>query len=249
MSPQYHFSWTIILALISAAVKRETRSFRTDSEYLITKIFPPVVFMGSNRIPCVKPILLTVNHYSRPGFSIMWVVIAISAYIPVDIHWIMTNAWEYPTYIQNIVFKPLSHFILSKIARIYGFTSMPPLPPSVDDQENSVISIRNLFEFIRSTKIPVIGMAPEGRDMPSGVLGNPARGTGKLIQELSKKGFLFVPVGAYEEDGALHIAIGDPYELIMPGEINPSEYDVYVSQMVMRKIAKLIPVRLRGNFT
>ena len=122
MKPQYLFPLAIIPALVLAALKNNTRSFRHDSKYLVTKICPPVEFICNPIISQKKPLLITVNHYSHPGFSIMWAVIAISSYIPVDVHWIMTNTWDYRSPIPNMVLKPFNHMILSEIARIYNFS-------------------------------------------------------------------------------------------------------------------------------
>ena len=178
----------------------------------------------------------------------MWAVIAINSYIPVDVHWIMTNAWVYPNPIQNMVLKPLSHMILSEIARIYNFTSMPPMPPSVADVPNRTMSIRKLFAFVRNTKVPIIGMAPEGRDMPCGVLGWLPAGTGRLILELSKRGLSIFPIGVYEEEHALQIKFGKPYNLNIPDGFSTMDLDKKVSQMIMHQIANNIPSRLRGDF-
>lgn len=249
MKPYYPFPWAILPGLISASLKVETRSFRVDSNKLLPKIYPPVIFIGNPEFSFEKPLLLTVNHYARPGFSIMWVVIAISSYIPMDVHWIMTNAWVYPNRIQNIGLKPLSHIILNKIAHIYKFTAMPPMPPTPADVVNRAMAVRKMFEFIRKAKMPVIGMAPEGRDMATGVLGWPPPGTGKLILELSQRGFSILPIGAYEEEGALCIRFGKPYELIVPAVIPATELDKYVSQTIMHQIAINIPVPLRGEFS
>jgi len=249
MKPQYPFPWAILPILISAALKAETRSFQVDSKRLLSNIYPPAVFIGNPEFSYNKPLLLTVNHYARPGFSIMWAVIAISSYIPMDVHWIMTNAWVYPNRIQNMVLKPLSHIILSEIAHIYKFTAMPPMPPMPADVANRAMAVRKIFGFIRKAKTQVIGMAPEGRDMAAGVLGWPPAGTGRLIFELSKKGFSILPIGAYEEEDTLHIRFGEPYELIIPGEIPAIEIDKYVRLIIMHQIANYIPYSLRGDFS
>jgi hypothetical protein len=248
MKSHYPFPWTIIPDLVSAAIKKETRTFRFDSGKLITRISPPVVIIDAFNNPFEKPYLLTVNHYAHPGFSIMWAVIAISAYIPVDVHWIMTNAWVYPNPVQKMVLKPLSHIILSEIARIYKFSSMPPMPPSAADVTNRAVSIRKVFDFVRNTKLPVIGMAPEGRDMPYGVLGWPPPGTGRLILELSKRGLSIMPVGASEEENALHIRFGEPYELDILDGLSTTDLDRHISHTIMRQIANNIPFNLRGDF-
>jgi hypothetical protein len=247
MKVQYNFPWAIIPGLISAILRKSNRSFRVDTEYLMTRIYPPVDFIGSIKFLDEKPLLLTVNHYSHPGFSIMWAAIAISHHVPFDVHWLMTNAWVYPNPLQNMVLKPLSHWILGEISRIYQFTSMPPMPPTPADAANRVMAIRNLFDYARNIKMPVIGIAPEGRDIPDGILGWPPSGTGRLIFELSKKGFSILPIGAYEEGDTLHIRFGKPYKLITD-RLLTSDLDKYVSRKVMCQIAKNVPRRLRGDF-
>jgi len=77
----------------------------------------------------------------------------------------------------------------------------------------------------------------------------PATGSGRFGLLLSKAGLRkFIPVGAYEADGAFHIHFGESYELNIPGYVSPDEKDDQASQIIMENIARLLPVHLRGEF-
>ena len=122
------------------------------------------------------------------------------------------------------------------------------MPPTVADVVNRAMSIRKLFSFVQNTKMPTVGIAPEGRDMPYGVLGWPPAGTGRLILELSKKGLSISPIGVYEEENRLHIRFGELYDLDIPDGSSNMDLDKQVSQTIMRQIASNIPSKLRGDF-
>jgi hypothetical protein len=76
---------------------------------------------------------LTINHYARPGFHAWWLALALSAVVPTDVHWIMTAAWTYSDGFRARTVTPLSRWLFGRIAQVYGFTSMPPMPPDPKD--------------------------------------------------------------------------------------------------------------------
>jgi hypothetical protein len=58
----------------------------------------------------------------------------------------------------------------------------------------------------------------------------------------------FIPVGVYEAEGVFHIHFGESYELNVPRHLSPVEKDDQASQIIIENIARLLPVRLRGEF-
>jgi hypothetical protein len=58
----------------------------------------------------------------------------------------------------------------------------------------------------------------------------------------------FTPAGLYEKDGILHLHFGERYELQVGGNGSPDERDEQAVQIIMQRIACLIPLQLRGEF-
>jgi hypothetical protein len=64
-----------------------------------------------------------------------------------------------------------------------------------------------------------------------------AHGTGRVI-----------PVGVWKEAGVVHLNFGSPYRLEVPEGLSNDGRDRWVGGHVMRRIAELVPERLRGKY-
>jgi 1-acyl-sn-glycerol-3-phosphate acyltransferase len=166
---------------------------------------------------------------------------AISAVFQREIHWIMTDTWTFPDWAFSSYLARLSKVILRRIASTYGFSSMPPMPPKANLILNRARSVRSVFNFVKRTKNPVIGLAPEGRDSPDGKLQLPPPGTGRFIAHLAKFGLDIIPVGAFEASDRLCLDFGAPHRLNLPEGYSPDEIDHHVRQLIMSKIADQQP--------
>ncbi|MCX7671840.1 MAG: hypothetical protein N2439_17445, partial [Anaerolineae bacterium] len=124
-----------------------------------------------------------------------------------------------------------------------------PMPPRPEDAARRALAVRRVLEFVRAHPDAVLGLAPEGRDTPGGVLSWPAPGTGHLLLRLADLGFPITPVGAYEQDGRLCLRFGPAYRLGSAAGFSGREKDRLAAQTVMRAIASLLPPHLRGEFT
>ena len=180
-----------------------------------------------------------------------WIPLAISSLVPMNMHWVMSGEFTYP----GKWYKPLgtigSKFILKRIAFVYRFFTMPPMPPREKDVEARAASIRTVLEYVMCAEepAPILGLAPEGYDASDkGVLARPFKGVGRFGLLLSKTGLKFVPVGAYEADGYFHVHFGEAYELCTPRGLSADEKDWQASQTMMENIARLLPMQLRGEF-
>jgi hypothetical protein len=162
----------------------------------------------------------------------------------------MTGEFTYPGKCFETIRSTGSRILLKRIARIYGFTTMPPMPPREKDVEARAASVRAVLEFVSHAKDPILGLAPEGYDPPgpNGTLTRPFPGLGRFGLLLSKASLKFIPVGVYEEDGVFYIHFGESYELNVPRPLSPDEKDDQASQIIMENIARLLPVYLRGEF-
>ena len=241
--PDYPFPWVFLGSFGISLILNRPRSFRKDAQYWISGLKPPLEVYHSEFLIHETSCLITINHYYRPGFRIWWVPFAISAVFQREIHWIMTDTWTFP----NRPFSPqlarLSKVILRRIAKLYGFDSMPPMPPDANLILNRARSVRSVLNFVKQTKNPVIGLAPEGRDSPDGKLQLPPPGTGRFIAHLANMGLDLIPVGAFEAGDRLCLDFGAPYRLILPEGYSPDEIDHYVSQLVMNNIANQLPIK------
>lgn len=224
------------------------RSFKADAKACIENLQPALQVLGRENIPQHGPCVVTVNHYHREGFGAQWLALAIAACIPADMHWVMTGEFTYTGKWYESPGAIGSRLLLDRIATIYGFTTMPPMPPRAKDVEARASAVRAVLEYVRHTDTPILGLAPEGHDPPGGVLTRPAFGAGRFGLLLSNAGLKFVPVGAYEADGVLTIHFGEAYELTVPREMSADEKDTQAAQLIMKNIAQLLPNHLRGEF-
>lgn len=212
------------------------------------RLKPALQILGQEHIPACGPCLLTVNHYARPGFGAWWIPLAISALVPVEVHWVTTGELTYPGKWYARLGQAVSRWVLRRVARVYGFTTMPPMPPREKDVAGRARSVRGVLEFVRTRPEAVVGLAPEGMDLPGGVLSMPSQGAGRFISLLAKAGLSIVPVGCYEEAGALCLRFGPAYQLQVPARMEADARDRLAAETVMQAIADQLPGCLRGEF-
>jgi hypothetical protein len=223
------------------------RSFRQDGYLCIKQLKPPLHVLGTENIPAHGPCLITFNHYYRRGFSAWWMALALGATVPVDIHFVMTGELTYPGKWYAPLGSAGSRWLLSRLGKIYGFSTMPPMPPQPMDVEARARAVRNMLKYAGKNHDAVIGLAPEGGDQPGGILTMPPSGAGRFIYLLAGPATRIVPVGVYEEGGAFYLSFGQAYNLPIQKNLSSSEKDRATAEIVMRKIAAQLPKRLRGS--
>jgi 1-acyl-sn-glycerol-3-phosphate acyltransferase len=242
MPPRDPLPWRIAFPLFSDALRAGSRAFQTDARNCIALLSPPLQILNPQHIPLHGPALLVTNHYSRPGFQAWWIALAISAAVPVEVHWMITDAW---TFLGPLT--PLSHWILTRIARVYGFTSTPPMPPTEKDVEARARAVRRVIEVAREPEA-VIALAPEGRDYPKGILGPLPSGVGRFIEKLATHCQPILPIGVYENDESLCLSFGPPIVLPTSSKTTAQVQDQIVGWQVMSAIAQQLPPHLRGGY-
>jgi hypothetical protein len=260
-TPRYSLSISLLLQITLSALFDRPRSFQRDATRLIGRLQPPLKVYGKEHIPEEGNFILTVNHYTRPGFGAWWIALAASAVLEQEVHWMMTNAWTFPGKWYARLLRPLSQRIFARLAKIYSFTTTPPMPPDPAEAQARAEAVRHVLQAARQSPRPVLGLSPEGRDFPGGALGQPPYGVGRFIYQLFRTGYVILPAGVHEENGALCIRFGKPYKLGHPhshatGEIDPKTFrlitqrqiDLLLNRTIMRRIAVLLPKRLRGAF-
>jgi hypothetical protein len=246
--PKYGIPSGVVVGLAFATVLGLRRSFRGDAIRCVGRLKPLLQVLGNENIPQSGPCVVTVNHYHRPGFGAQWLALAISACVPREMHWVMTAEWTAPGKWYEPVKSLYSHMLLKYLSHVYGFITMPPMPPRPKDLETRAQSVRKVLEYAKRHPDFALGMAPEGVDQADGKLSVPAPGAGRFGLLLAGSGSAFVPVGAYEADGAFCLRFGPAYRLSVPSGSSMDEKDHIAAQIMMKKIAVLLPETLRGEF-
>ncbi len=232
-----------LAALAWTVLRRQRRSFRSDalrwSRGLALEVH------GAENIPSAGPGLVVVNHYHRPGFQAMWFALALSAVIPAEMLWTITSAWtddETPGARERAW---MSKHIFPRLAHAYGFISMPPMPPRPFEVAARASAVRALLNAARRRPAPLLGLAPEGMDNPSGPgLQRLPPGAGRLLAAIHQTGHPIYPVGTFENEQALVLNFGAPFDLcLQPGSVDPQ-----AAAQVGRAIAALLPPVLRGEY-
>jgi len=251
--PAYRYPPWATLDIALGVLAGRPRSLARDAHRLASGISslrvegnPQALFTDGGRAASARGLLFTFNHYSRPGFQVWWIPIALASVVPCEMHWVMATAWTYPDWLRSHTLTPLSTWLFHRLARAYGFTPMPPMPPRPWELAARANAVREVLRWARAQARPVIGLAPEGMDPPPGKMMMPPAGVGRFIDKLARLGLAIVPVGAYEEGGALCLNFGRPYLLGARAEEDRDMRDGQVGHIVMQHIAERLPSHLRS---
>ena len=236
----------LYFSILFSFILGRKRDFHADSRILIAHYNPTPEIRDTDLIPQTGPFLVTLNHYSRPGFFILWAAAAISAALPRPSTWLMTSAWTNRTGGVDRLRTWLSQIIFERLAEMYGMVTMPPMPPVPGDSAERALSIRRLLHRMRADKDAIVCVAPEGMDFPGGELGVPHPGTGKLLLQIANTTRQVLPVGVFEVDGRLVIRFGKPYVLTLSDGLE--DVDRAASDEAMHRIAALLPEGMRGVY-
>ena len=247
--PKYSYPHGLFARLARDIVLSRHRDFHKDAKACIANLHPPPQVFGQENIPRHGPCVLTINHYHRPGFGAQWLALAVSAMVTVHVRWVITAEFTDWGKSLGAIGSLGSRILLKHIAHMYGFSTMPPMPPRPNEVARRAASVRAVLESVREAKDPILGLAPEGYDSPTGLLTRPATGVGRFGLLLSKTGMRFVPVGVYEADGRLCLHFGGGYELRVDRYLPADERDEQALQIIMKRIACLLPLGMRGEFT
>jgi hypothetical protein len=173
---------------------------------------------------------------------------ALASIVPVEMQWVMTGELTFPGKWYAPLGRPASRWLLARLAKIYHFITMPPMPPREKDVAARARSVRAVLEHVHQHPRSMLGVAPEGADHPGGVLTWPPTGVGRFLFLLAEAGFSFIPVACWEEQGALCLRVGTAYRLSIPPDSSSEDKDHRAADMVMRNIASQLPDHLRGEF-
>jgi len=247
--PEYRISALLWGKVFWSIIFRKHRSILADSLAAFADGSPGIKFLGLEHIPPAEPCVVVCNHFSRPGFKAWWIALGISAAFSgkrtpgkcEDVHWVMTSAWTYPANSwQSRLVTPMTRWLFSRIASVYGFISMPPMPPTEHESQQraaSVLKTLRLAAKKRSEGV-LIGLAPEGRDI-EGKFGTFPDGVGDFIALLAQTGLKILPVGVYEDQGYLVVSFGETFLPEIPTD--KTERDLRIASQVIAAIKRQIP--------
>jgi hypothetical protein len=251
--PRYRYPLWTTLSIAVGALAGQRRSLARDSRRLAPGIStlrvtgdPRALLAEGGRALGARGLLITFNHFSRPGFRVWWAAIAMASVLDRDAHWVMSTAWTYPDWLRTRLLTPLSTWLFRRIARVYGFTSMPPMPPRPWEVSARAEAVREVLHWARAEGRPLIVLAPEGMDSPPGGLAMPPPGVGRFIEKLAQLGLAILPVGTFEDERALCLSFGKPYLLETSTANERHARDREVARIVMQHIAECLPPSLRS---
>lgn len=248
-APRYPITWRVAGGLAWTALTRGRRSFVRDARRAVAGLRPPLEVVSGEHVPPTGPLLVACNHYSRPGFQAWWVAFAITAAIAErrarrdteEVAWVMTAAWRFEgSRWRHRVLTPASRWAFAQVGRVYGFVTMPPMPPAPEEMHERAAAVLRTVRLARRLAKTggVLGLAPEGRDVPVG-LAEPPPGAGGFIALLVETGMTVLPAAVSEPGGRLRVRFGPAFVPTIPAD--RAERDRAVSAQVMAAIARLLP--------
>ncbi len=246
MPPNYPLPKRILVNLLAAVALHRKLSFHKIAVDCTNLLDAPLKVYGKENICANGGIVLTVNHYTRPGFSAWWVALAPSSTIQNEVHWIQSSAWRMTGWQRPL--SGVTRWLFPRVAQVLGFTAMPPIPPDPKELEQRAWAVREVLAFVRLNPQSMIGIAPEGSDEEQGCLKMPPDGSGRFMLLLAKLGMEFQPVGFFEEGETCCMRFGQIYQLSIPENLTNDERDRASSRIIMSAIAAQLPGRLRGDF-
>jgi 1-acyl-sn-glycerol-3-phosphate acyltransferase len=246
---QYRLPRRLVAGVAWAALALRPRSVARDATVALTGLHPALAVRGEENIPTRGPCLVTCNHYSRAGFAAWWLALAISAAVAAqrapdadpEIHWVMTAAWTFPgSHWRQRMLTPLTRWAFRRVAQVYGFIPMPPMPPDPREAEARAQAVLRTVRLARQMAQTggMIGLAPEGMDTP-GRLGELPAGAGRFVALLVAAGLPVLPVGVTEAGGRLRVSFGPVFVPRAPSE--RAARDRAVTEQVMGAIGRQLP--------
>lgn len=232
-----------------AALCMRQRSFAADASAAVSSISPKPEICGLQHIPRTGPCLITSNHYTRPGLDAWWPALLISTAVASqreitaeqEIRWVITAAWTFPDAPwRRKYLTPLTRWAFARVAHVYGFITMPPMPPAREEVYARATAVRRTLRLARQIAPlgGMIGLAPEGRDTPE-VVGSVPDSVGDFIAHLCKAGLPILPVAVSEVQGRIHVAFGSLFQPVIP--VSKIGRDKAVAEQVMSAITDLVP--------
>jgi len=262
--PWYLFSPRLAGEVLWAVLRQRRRSFAQDAALLLIPLNPPPTVAGAHLIPAQGAFLVVTNHYARPGLG-AWlgpalITQAIAQRRPdTPVHWLMTSAWLYRDRLHSWTVTPVTRWLFTHLAEMYGFVTTPPVYDGWVQPREGAVAVRRFLALAQQARArgEVLAIAPEGTGDPAHprCLVSPPPGTGRFLLLLARQigassdaSLPFLPVGVAERDGRLTATFGQPFSLLPPAALPKAQADAWASRQVMLAIGRLLPAELWGEY-
>jgi hypothetical protein len=263
--PWYLFSPRLAGGVLWSLLRQRRRSFAQDAALLLRPLNPPPAVAGAHLIPAQGTFLVVINHYARPGLG-PWlgaalVTQAIAQRRPdTPVHWLMTSAWLYRDRLHSWTVTPVTRWLFTHLAEMYGFVTTPPVYEGWVQPREGAVAVRRFLALAQQARArgEVLAIAPEGGGEAAhpGCLVTPPPGAGRFLLLLARQteaaspdaSLPLLPVGVAERDGRLVATFGQPFSLRPPAALRKAQADAWASRQVMLAISRLLPAELWGEY-
>ncbi len=240
----YRTPRALMAGVVSSIITLRPRSFAADARRAIGSLRPRALIEGAGHIPPTGPFLVVHNHYNAPGYISWWNAFIISAAIAgrrapggtYEVAWIITAAWRGSgAGWRDRLLERSSRWAFRRVARIYGFLTMPPMPPHPNEAAERAQSVLQAVRLARSLAKSggILGLTPEGQDHPGG-FGPPPPGLGEFVALLVEAGLPVLPCGISQSSGQLCVRFGPLFTPDVPPR--RANRDEIVARQVMDAI-------------
>jgi len=243
--PAYPVPWRLVGRATWALLRGGRRSFAADAVRAVNALGDSLTVRGALYVPQAGPCIVACNHYSRPGFGAWWIALAVSSAVArerapdanCEIAWVMTEAWTFPESAwRHRNLTPLTRRLFRRVANVYGFITMPPMPPDPAETIARAAAVLRTVRHARegARQDGMIGLAPAGMDSEE-LVGSAPAGAGRFIGLLVDAGMPVLPVGIAESGGKLRLSFGPVFRPLVPKD--RSRRDAGVAEQVMGAIS------------
>jgi hypothetical protein len=263
--PWYLFSPRLAGGVLWSVLRQRRRSFAQDADLLLRPLKPSPTVADAHLIPVAGTFLVVANHYARPGLG-AWlgaalITQAIAQRRPdTPVHWLMTDAWLYHDWLHSWTVTPVTRWLFTHLAEMYGFVTTPPVYDGWVQPREGAVSVRRFLALAQQARArgEVLAIAPEGTGDPAHprCLVSPPPGVGRFLLLLARQAgaaasdtsLPLLPVGVAERGDRLVATFGQPFSLVPPAALPKAQADAWASRQVMLAIGRLLPAELWGEY-
>jgi 1-acyl-sn-glycerol-3-phosphate acyltransferase len=249
--PPFRFPLAFATKFVPPLLLGRRASLGEHAEWLLERTGRRPVVRGEEHIPEQGGFVAVVNHYQRRYYWVGWNAFLVSMIVRrrrgprAVVHWLINDGFEqrspgaipWPWWFLRWLFR--------RVARMYD---MVPVPTSQRNKGGRATAARTMLDLVsprdRSQEGEPIGLFPEARNQPRGVLGQPPPATGRLLLELGRRGVPLLPVGVHELDGDTNVTFGPPFNVELPPASSNQDAAKEACRQTMVAIGRLLPREL-----
>ncbi|MCG3141566.1 MAG: hypothetical protein HDKAJFGB_02861 [Anaerolineae bacterium] len=220
------------------------------------QILDPVPqILDAENIPAATPFILVFNHYATPRLAAWWgpltafdVIHARRAHEPRALQFVMAQEWIYASRAGRALKQPFTRRLFARLARVYGLITVAPVADGGYQRGQAVVGVRRAVALTRREPPALLALAPEGQAGPDATLCEPPPGAGIFLLMLTRGKIPLLPLGIYEQNNALTLRFGEPFDLADDAASTRAARDRAAATRVMQTLAALVPPELRALY-